>query len=122
MPVQILKLSNGETIVADVLDATDRVVTVLNPIEIKTEINSRNVAVLVGHQWLPMFEDENVMYIHQHHIVGMVHASSDVQEYYVDALNKILYPERAEQIQKEQEDYLKKILFALSNTSNQSYH
>jgi predicted ATPase len=126
MPVQILKLSNGETILCDVIDASDRIVTIINPLEIKTERGASESRMnMIAYQWLPMMEDENIMYIHQAHIVGMAHANSDMQEYYVEAIERILFPERAwERELKEREELYEKIkqVAKQANTKNETVH
>jgi predicted P-loop ATPase/GTPase len=126
MPVQILKLTNGETILCDILDATDKVVTIINPLQIKTEPSSSGTRMnMVAYQWLPMMEEENIMYIHQAHIVGMAHANEDMQEYYVDALEKILFPERSyEKELRERQEFYEKIkqIAKQANTKSETVH
>ena len=126
MPVQILKLSSGETIMCDVLDASDRIVTIINPLKIETEQVGGSRMNMVAYQWLPMMEEENVMYLHQHHIVGMAHANEDMQEYYVNAIERILFPERIVerelQERKELYDKIKEIANEHANTESKIYH
>lgn len=125
MPVQILKLTNGETIITDVLEASDRIVTIINPLEIRTEQTSSSRMSMIAYQWLPMMEEENIMYVHQHHIVGMAHANQDMQEYYVDAIERILFPERVMQREREQAEDLRKLaanITNLANTISKTYH
>ena len=103
----------------DVLDATDRVVTIVNPLEIRTETLGNNRMNMVAYAWLPMVEDENIMYLHQQHIVGMAHANEDMQEYYVDALQRILHPE---DLRKQEREELLDLIKEFANTNTQSYH
>jgi len=126
MPVQILKLTSGETIMCDVLDASDRIVTIVNPLQIKTEEYGGTRMNMIAYMWLPMLEEENIMYIHQQHIIGMAHAGSDMQEYYVNAIERILFPERAyeQELRDRQELYekIKEIAAEHANTEMKTVH
>jgi len=125
MPVQILKLTSGETIMCDVLDASDRIVTIINPLMIETEQVGGTRMNMVAYQWLPMMEEENIMYIHQHHIVGMAHANQDMQEYYVEAIERILFPKRARERELERAEEWKKLadsLELMANNTSKIYH
>jgi hypothetical protein len=122
MTVQILKLTNGDTLLTDVLDSDEKVLTIVNPIELITETNGRNAtATLLAHQWLPLFEEENIMYLNQAHVVGVAKATEDMQEYYVSAITQILHPEKAEEERKEREYYLDQMLKVMAN-NNMEYH
>jgi len=118
VPIQIIKLTNGETIMTEVLDATDRVVTVLNPLEIKTEQYGKSRANMVAYLWMPMMEKENLMYIHQGHIVAMSHANQDLIDYYESAIERILYPEDALKRELEEQSQFEELLRAIREQAN----
>lgn len=126
MPAHMIKLTNGETILADVLDTTPEVVTVNNPIEVRLESERRTKSMMIALQWLPMLEDENIMYVNRQHIVASTPASSDIQEFYVDAIERILWPEKAEEKEREREEYVDKLLQIVkaqnANTENAVVH
>lgn len=122
MSVKILKLTNGETIMADVIDSNDRVVTINNALEVRTESSSRDKMHMLAHQWLPMEEEENIIYLNYNNIVGMSRASEEMQEYYVSAVTKILdYGKQNES----DEEYMQKLLDMIktyANTDSTSFH
>ena len=101
--IQFIKLTNGETIIADVLGATDRTMTVLNPIEVSIKgVSTAHKASMVGYQWLPLLEDENIIDISMLHIVAVSEASIQVKEFYVDVVDQYLYPEKYEEHEQQQ--------------------
>lgn len=124
--IQFIKLANGETILADVLGITDRMVTVLNPIEIGIKgVSSAQKASMVGYQWLPLIEDENIIDISVMHVIAISDASIQVKEFYVDVVDQYLYPEKYEQEEEETiEKYAEmlKQIKAAANTENKVVH
>ena len=110
MTVQVLKLSSGETIMADVLEMDDEIVTVANAIEVKTEQTNEWRMNMIAYQWLPMPSEVNYAYIKQQHVIAMTTANGDMQEYYVSVIEKLLYPEKSEEKQlKEKQEFYEKI-------------
>ena len=124
--IQFIKLANGETILADVLGITDRMVTVLNPIEIGIKgVSSAQKASMVGYQWLPLIEDENIIDISVMHVIAISDASIQVKEFYVDVVDQYLYPEKYEEEEQEAIDKYKQMLQqiqTIANTENKVVH
>jgi hypothetical protein len=119
MSIQFIKLSNGETIIADVLNMTDKRLTVLNPIEVSIKnVSDESKASMVAYQWLPLIEDENIIEINMFHIVAVSDASIRVKEYYVDVVDQYLYPEKHEQEEQQELDKYRQILKELQNAAN----
>lgn len=102
MTIQILKLTNGDTILGDIIDADEKTLTLLNPLELHTEPFGGNRANMVAHQWLPMMEDRNIIYVSQAHVVGSMPANIEIVDYYKHAIEVILFPEQAK-MREEQE-------------------
>jgi hypothetical protein len=109
MPVQILKLTNGETVMADVVDVVDKVVTLLNPVELKLEPTPKpsNRINMIAYQWLPMVKGKNLMYISESHIIAISHASNYMVDYYKESVDGIIFPEKvqAQQMKEILEEY-----------------
>jgi hypothetical protein len=124
--IQFIKLTNGETIIADVLGETDYNVTVLNPIEVSIKnVSSSMKASMIGYQWLPLLEDENIIDIKSRHVIAISDASIEVKEFYVDVVDQYLYPEKyAEQEQETIDKYAEMLnqIRAASNTSLKMVH
>ena len=105
--IKFIKLSNGETVIADVLGVTEKLLTVLNPIEVSIKgVSTAQKASMVGYQWLPLLDDENIIDISMFHVVALSEASIQVKEFYIDVVDQYLYPEKyAEQEQQEIDKY-----------------
>jgi hypothetical protein len=124
MTVQVLKLTSGETLLTDVINETSDTLTVINPLEIRTEYSNRSRMNMIAYQWLPMMEEENIMYISHNHIIGMAYASQDMQEYYIDVVQRILESEDVDE-EKEKEEFMEKVkqLYTeMANTDTKSVH
>ena len=117
--IQFIKLTNGETIIADVLGSTDRTMTVLNPIEVSIKgVSTQHKASMIGYQWLPLLEDENIIDISMLHIVAVSEASIQVKEFYVDVVDQYLYPEKYEETEQQQIDKYAEMLRQLQQAAN----
>jgi len=121
--IQFIKLTNGETIIADVLGITEKAVTVLNPIEVSIKgVSSAVKASMVGYQWLPLLEDENIIDINSFHIVAISDASIKVKEFYVDVVDQYLYPEKYEQEEDNSYAEMLRQIQAAANTELKTVH
>lgn len=122
MAIQIIKLSNGETIITDVVNATERVLTVINPLEIGRDSISHlsNRMNIIAYAWIPMEEgkDENVMYIHKQHVVGLSNATTEMKEYYNEAVGIIVH---GSEVAREEEEY-ESYAIGHANTTTTSFH
>jgi hypothetical protein len=117
--IQFIKLANGETLIADVLGETDYNVTVLNPIEVSIKgVSSETRASMIGYQWLPLLEDENIIDIKSKHVIAMSDASIEVKEFYVDVVDQYLYPEKYEQQERETIDKYAEMLKQIKAAAN----
>ena len=124
--IKFLKLTNGETVLADVLGVTERFVTVLNPIEVSIKgVSTAQKASMVGYQWLPLLEDENIIEVSSMHVIALSDASIEVKEFYVDVVDQYLYPEKYEAHEQETLDKYSEMLRqiqSMANTVNKSVH
>jgi hypothetical protein len=117
--IQFIKLANGETVLADVLGTTEKTLTVLNPIEVSIKgVSTAERASMIGYQWLPLLEDENIIDINTFHIVAVSEASIEVKEFYVDVVDQYLYPERYKEDEEEQIDRYREILEEIKAAAN----
>ncbi len=122
MAIELLKLVNGETIMADVIGTRGYNVDVLNPIEIRVEQRSGGKAVMIGVQWLPLVEDENIVSIDTQHIVASMAINEDMREMYYEVLDYLIRPELYRKKQEEYYEQVKSMLeMAVANTEGK-YH
>jgi len=109
LSIQIIKLSSSETLVTEVLKETEDYMMLLNPLEIRTEHTGRSRGSLIALQWLPMFEEENRVAIQKHHVIGISSASDEIIEYYINAIDNILNPDKLYERAKDDEELLDKL-------------
>jgi hypothetical protein len=109
LSIQIIKLSSSETLVTEVLKETEDYMMLLNPLEIRTEHTGRSRGSLIALQWLPMFEEENKVAIQKLHVVGIASASDEIIEYYINAIDNILNPDKLYERAKNDEELLDKL-------------
>ena len=122
MAIELLKLVNGETIMADVLEFRGFNVDVMNPIEIRVEQRSGGKAVMIGVQWLPLVEDENIVSLDTQHIVASMAINEDMREMYYEVLDYLIRPELYRKKQEEYYEQVKSMLeMAVANTEGK-YH
>lgn len=122
MAIELLKLVNGETIMADVIGTRGYNVDVLNPIEIRVEQRSGGKAVMIGVQWLPLVEDENIVSLDTQHIVATMVINEDMREMYYEVLDYLIRPELYRKKQEEYYEQVKSMLeMAVANTEGK-YH
>ena len=124
MSIQIIKLSSSETLVTEVLKETEDYMMLLNPLEIRTEHTGRSRGSLIALQWLPMFEEQNKVAIQKLHVVGIASASDEIIEYYINAIDNILNPDKLYERAKNDEELLDKLTDPVNyaNTNSTMIH
>jgi predicted P-loop ATPase/GTPase len=81
---------------AEVVEVANRIFTILNPLEIRLESHSPTMEKMsmIAYQWMPMTEENNIMYIRESHIIAMSDATQYMAEYYAETIDRILSPDR----------------------------
>jgi hypothetical protein len=122
--LQLIKLTNGDTVVTDVVEETETALLVNNPLEIRTERNiGRSHSNILAYQWFPLLEEDNFMTIQKAHIVGMAPAAEEMSDYYITALDRMIYDH--DEDKKSETDKRDDIIDAyeyFANTSNIMIH
>ena len=92
MTISIIKLSSGETVLADVLSYADDTydLEVLNPLQLQMteDVRSRKMQMFVS-SWIPLFGDETVIDIMFNHIIAVAEAPEEMVNYYLDSLEEM---------------------------------
>jgi hypothetical protein len=85
MSYQIVKLSNGEDIVCEVLEIKDTQILITEPLKMETinkvTDNGASESLALG-RWLQPYSDENIFQIERNSIVIMTPASIGLIKYY----------------------------------------
>jgi hypothetical protein len=110
--------------VTDVVEETETALLVNNPLEIRTERNiGRSHSNILAYQWFPLLEEDNFMTIQKAHIVGMAPAAEEMADYYITALDRMIYDH--DEDKKSETDKRDDIIDAyeyFANTSNIMIH
>jgi hypothetical protein len=85
MSYQVIKLSNGEDIVCEVLEIKDTQINISEPLKMETinkvTDNGASKSLALG-RWLQPYSDENIFQIERNSIVIMTPASIGLIKYY----------------------------------------
>ena len=85
MSYQVIKLSNGEDIVCEVLEIKDTQINISEPLKMETinkvTDNGASESLALG-RWLQPYSDENIFQIERNSIVIMTPASIGLIKYY----------------------------------------
>ena len=135
----IIKLSNGETIIAEIVHQDDKTTSVLEPLQLIIE-ESEDTArpVMVALNWVPLTKKINLVELKTNHVVAVADCDEEVNNYYIkslavlkgdkEKLKEILEREREELDYDEEEDesdpWMNKFSKPIesSNTTNTMVH
>jgi len=79
--VKILKMSNGDLVIAEVVDEGRDVTSVINPFQL-TERESDNEVIYFMDFWVPVDKRENLIGINRDHILATLPATEALLKYY----------------------------------------
>jgi len=80
--IHILKLSNGDTIVGDLISEDEKCITLNNPLELQMVQNPMSGSGLMSMYWLPIDSDNFPVDIKQQHVIVSSKASDEIQLFY----------------------------------------
>jgi hypothetical protein len=111
----IIKLSNGETIIAEIVHQDDKTTSVLEPLQlIIEESEDTGRPVMVALNWVPLTKKINLVELKTNHVVAVADCDEEVNNYYIkslavlkgdkEKLKEILEREREELDYDEEED------------------
>lgn len=135
----IIKLSNGETIIAEIVHQDDKTTSVLEPLQlIIEESEETGRPVMIALNWVPLTKKINMVELKTNHVVAVADCDEEVEKYYIkslailkgdrDKLREILAQEKEELDYDDEEDesdpWIDKFSKPLesSNTTNTMVH
>lgn len=135
----IIKLSNGETIIAEIVHQDDKTTSVLEPLQlIIEESEETGRPVMIALNWVPLTKKINMVELKTNHVVAVADCDEEVNNYYIkslailkgdrDKLREILAQEKEELDYDDEEDesdpWIDKFSKPLesSNTTNTMVH
>ena len=126
MTVSIIKLSSGETVVAEVLSYDDETydLEVLNPLQLSmVEDLETHKMQMFSSSWIPLFGEETTVEIRFIHIIAVSAATDDMIEYYYGSLQEMRIIENTGEVAEDYSDTVKgKIIQEIIRVANTSIH
>ena len=124
MTISIIKLSSGETVLAEVLSYADETydLEVRNPLQLTMAEDMDNHKMqMFTSAWIPLFGDETIIEIRFDHIIAIAEATEDMVDYYIGSLEEMKIREGTqedirEELTEEQGMVMQEIL-KIANTS-----
>ena len=107
----IIKLTNGETIVAEIAHQDEVVTSVLEPLMLEVGESETGKPMLVAMTWVPLTKKVNMVNLQTQHIVAVSECDDDISEYYIRSLATLKgdYDEDGEEVDEVLEEYLNEV-------------
>lgn len=88
MEVSIIKLVNGETLIAEVSYEDEEHLSVIDPISVNMQLRN-NTPVLISTIWMPLTKAVNIFHIRQQNVILISPVDEDMQIYYNKCIDTI---------------------------------
>ena len=89
MSYHVVKLTNGETIIAEVVHEDETVTTVLEPLALIVHDGEDGRPVMVAHTWVPLLKKTNAVHLNTQHVVAMAECEREMELYYKRSLAQL---------------------------------
>jgi len=121
MAISIIKLSSGETVIADVLSYDEETydLEVNNPLQLTmTEDLQSHKMQMFTSAWIPLFGEDTVVEIIFGHIITVAVATEDMIDYYYSSLEEMRIKEgRKQELTEEMRGEVMQQILKVANTS-----
>lgn len=87
MKISMIKLTSGETILAEIVSQNDYNIQINNPIAVM--IKMRHAPVLMSHVWMPFDDFDNYYDIRHEHVITQKGVDEDMVIYYNNCIDTI---------------------------------
>lgn len=81
----LLKLTNGETLICNLIGETDRHVCVEDPLKLELTTSDDSYTMVTTY-WIPLPDEELRVDIRQEHVVVISDVTQDMQDFYLEAV------------------------------------
>lgn len=117
----IIKLTNGETIIAEIVHQDDKTTSVLEPLQLIIEESTDNGRpIMLALNWIPLTKKINLVELKTNHVVAIAQCDEEIDRYYIRSLS-VLKGEKKE-IEWDEDELNESELFEFSNTTNTMVH
>jgi len=82
----IIKLTNGETIIAEIVHQDNDTTSVLEPLALEIGEGETGKPMMVAMTWIPLTKKINMVNLKSNHVVAVADADEDINAYYVKSL------------------------------------
>jgi len=82
----IIKLTNGETIIAEIVHQDDTTTSVLEPLALEIGEGETGKPMMVAMTWVPLTKRVNMVNLRSSHVVAIADADEDIDNYYIKSL------------------------------------
>jgi hypothetical protein len=117
--IHILKLSNGDTIVGDLISEDEDCITLNNPLELQMVNNPMSGSGLMSMYWLPIDTEIFHVDIRQQHVIVLSKAPDEIQVFYKNSLSNFI--KKHHLIHQSLEDYVGVNVPRQSRTREEDY-
>ena len=83
----IIKLTNGETIIAEVVHEDETTTSVLEPLALSMEESESGRPMMVAMSWVPLTKKINMVNLKSSHVVAIYDCDEPMNEYYQRSLD-----------------------------------
>lgn len=88
MKINIIKLVNGETLLAEVTNDDETYLSVIDPISINMQLRN-NTPVLISTIWMPLTKVTNLFHLRQKNVILVSEVDNDMEIYYNKCIRTI---------------------------------
>lgn len=88
MEISIIKLVNGETLLAEVAHEDDDYLSIIDPISINMQLRN-NTPVMISTIWMPLTKVTNLFHLKQKNIILISEVDTDMEIYYNKCIDTI---------------------------------
>lgn len=82
----IIKLTNGETIIAEIVHQDDDTTSVLEPLALEIGEGETGKPMMVAMTWIPLTKKINMVNLKSHHVVAVADTDDEMDAYYIKSL------------------------------------
>lgn len=82
----IIKLTSGETIIAEIIHEDDTITSVLEPIALEIGEAESGKPMMVALSWVPLVKKVNMINLKTNHVVAKADVDEDIDAYYKKSL------------------------------------
>ena len=82
----IIKLTNGETIIAEIVHQDDTTTSILEPLALEIGEGESGKPMMVAMTWIPLTKKINMVNLNTNHVVAVADVDEDIDKYYIKSL------------------------------------